>query len=165
MKKTLAVLNVLLIASVLAFADLHPTPPPHPDAVPDPSSPLPTEVHPDFGNYTPASGGTTSVYDDAIAVWTFNDPTDLGADNGDGTYDLTLVNTPTATGGALGYAAAFSSTGPEYAVGSSDIIGSGNRTVIVAASSGANNCSVWAYGDSVADGSPQILFQLESVLR
>jgi len=108
-KKTLAVLNVLLIASVLAFADLHPTPPPHPDAVPDPTSPLPTEVHPDYQNYTPSGGSTpvTSVYDDATVVWTFNDPTDLGADNGDGTYDLTLVNTPTATGGALGYAADF----------------------------------------------------------
>ncbi len=46
-----------------------------------------------------------AVYDDAAACWNFNDDTDLGLENciADESLDLTEVNTPTATGGALGY--------------------------------------------------------------
>ncbi|KKM13128.1 hypothetical protein LCGC14_1719440, partial [marine sediment metagenome] len=50
-----------------------------------------------------------SVYADATAVWTFNDPADLGNQDAGScaSCNLTLVNTPTAKGGALGYAAQF----------------------------------------------------------
>jgi len=65
--------------------------------------------------YYPVEAGGTGVYDDAEVVWTFNDPDDLGADNGDGTYDLTEVNTPTATGGGLGYASDFEIDSDQYA--------------------------------------------------
>ena len=47
-----------------------------------------------------------NIYYTATAVWTFNDPADLGADSV-GTNDLTPVASPTPTGGALGYAASF----------------------------------------------------------
>jgi len=55
-----------------------------------------------------ASTTSSSVYDSATAIWCFNDNTDLGDDcaSDEATYDLTPVNTPTATGGALGYALA-----------------------------------------------------------
>ena len=61
-----------------------------------------------------ASGG--SIYDSATAIWNFNDPADLGAEaRGVPAYDLTLVNTPTATGGALGYSTYFLTANSERA--------------------------------------------------
>lgn len=62
------------------------------------------------GGVTTFPGGSP----DAISLWTFNDPDDLGADS-IGSNDLTLVNTPTATGGALGYAADFENDTSQYA--------------------------------------------------
>jgi len=56
-----------------------------------------------------------SIYATATACWSFNDPTDLGNDDCTNTYDLTLVNTPTATGGALGYAMATLAASSQYA--------------------------------------------------
>ncbi len=58
-----------------------------------------------------------SVYADATAVWTFNDPTDLGNQDAGScaSCDLTPQNVPTATGGALGYAADFETGSSQYA--------------------------------------------------
>lgn len=56
-----------------------------------------------------------SLYSGATACWSFDDPTDLGNDDCTNTYDLTLVNTPTAGGGALGYAADFEAGSSQYA--------------------------------------------------
>ena len=51
------------------------------------------------------------IFSSATACWSFNDPTDLGNDDCTNTYDLTPVNTPTATGGANGYTSDFENSG------------------------------------------------------
>ncbi len=106
----LLVLLVLIAAPVLwGASDLHPTPPPHPDAVPDVGGS--GTFHPGLMNYA------ASIYADAFAGWTFDDLADLGnQDFGScASCNLTEVNTPTATGGALGYAAKFTSASSQYA--------------------------------------------------
>lgn len=69
-----------------------------------------------YGNnhYPTNAAVASSVYDDATSCWSFNDPSDLGNDDC-GSNDLTEVNTPTATGGALGYAMEVVSASTEYA--------------------------------------------------
>ena len=71
-----------------------------------------------------AAGGP---YADAIAVWSFNDPADLGnQDAGScGSCDLTPVAAPTATGGALGYAADFDNAANQYASSTSSSLNIG----------------------------------------
>ena len=55
------------------------------------------------------ASAVASIYDTATAVWTFNDPADLGNQDAGScaSCDLTEVATPTATGGALGYGTDF----------------------------------------------------------
>jgi hypothetical protein len=64
-----------------------------------------------------AGGGASNPYSDAILLLTFNDPSNLGEDTSGGGNDFSLVNTPTASGGATGYSAAFDNTSTQYAVG------------------------------------------------
>ncbi|KKM98601.1 hypothetical protein LCGC14_1156310, partial [marine sediment metagenome] len=78
-------------------------------------------TNPKLGNCQAGGFGVESVaaaladlYASATAVWSFNDIADLGNDDV-GTNDLTLVNTPTAKGGALGYAAKFAAASTQYA--------------------------------------------------
>jgi hypothetical protein len=51
----------------------------------------------------------------ADALWSFNNPDDLG-DDAIGTNDLTPVASPTSTGGALGYVADFEEVSNQYAM-------------------------------------------------
>lgn len=94
------------------------------------------------GTSAPAGG---SVYDSATAIWNFNDPADLGAD-ALGTYDLTEVNTPTATGGALGYSTQFTATSSEYAnIADNDSLSGDNASDIAVCAwsvKGANNTAI-----------------------
>jgi len=108
-RKALAIFGILMCAAwgmamTMQDATLHPMPSVHPDAVPDPDGSI--EFRPGNYNIAAPSEEVAGIYDDAVAVYTFNDPADLG-DDAVGTNDLTLVNTPTATGGALGYVADF----------------------------------------------------------
>ncbi len=68
------------------------------------------------GNVT-QFGCSGSIYASATAVWSFNDPADLGNQDAGScaSCDLIPVAAPTAMGGALGYAAKFTSASSQYA--------------------------------------------------
>jgi hypothetical protein len=104
-----ALLALVLVGAALGIASpdvtLHPTPPPHPDAVPDPV--IGSDVHPGYMNRS--SGGAPSEYADATSVWNFNDITDLGNDS-QGSNNWTLVSSPASGAGALGNAVLFDAT-------------------------------------------------------
>jgi hypothetical protein len=122
-KKVTAITFALLVMAVMAL-------PQHGGTGPQPCGPG-TPGGPGIGC---GDAAEASVYDDATAVWNFNDPTDLGAEaKGTTAYDLTLVNTPTATGGALGYAMNLLDTSSQYAT----------ATAITAKSTDRSICAWW----------------------
>lgn len=80
----------------------------------------------------PLAGGVTTPFDDADVVWNFNDLADLGADNGDGTLDLTLVNTPEGMGGALGYSMYVGTVDTHAQSVATNITSSGSARTVIA---------------------------------
>lgn len=98
-RKTIAIAVALSFCTWGAAAhvhpDLHPTPPCHPDASPDP---IFGHMHPGYMNISTAPSGPHARWDDLVAGWKLDEESDTRADVLE-TYDLTDNNTvPSATG-------------------------------------------------------------------
>jgi hypothetical protein len=102
MRKTFALLVVLGLAALGMGQTLHPTPPPHPDAVPDITHPVPgTDVHPGVYN---ASAADSTLLTGITAFWQM-DETSGSREDAVGSLDWTDVATVGFTTGKVGNAA------------------------------------------------------------